>query len=295
MNWTIKASLFRIIDVLPFGASIHYLLQRHVTHSLPRRLVDYPRYLRESLDHWEILKQHVGAGDKLYFEFGAGWDLFHNMVLYCFGIQRQLIVDLNDHMRPGIVNSVIRHFQVSPPAGALRLPEQLLSTDPRAQLQAYYGITYLAPSDARAVRRESGSVGLVSTTNTLEHIPFDDLARIMREVRRLCGPDAVVSMKIDYSDHYAHADPEISPYNFLRFSEAQWARYNTRSHYQNRRRHSHYRQLFLNCGFHIETERHTRPTDWRRMLEGVKVHPDFQHHGPQELAITSGQFVLRPT
>lgn len=294
MNWQRKATIFRLLDAAPFGKDLHYLLQKHVTRSVPRRITDYPRYTQESMAQLEIFRTKIGPNHKLYFEFGAGWDLFHNLLLYCHGVERQLLVDLTEYMRPELVNGVIRNFQEHPPEGAMRLPEKQLAGNPKEQLQEFYGINYLAPADARSVPIPTGSVDLAGTTNTLEHIPFEELERIMRELRRLCTSDALIAMQIDYSDHYAHSDSAITPYNFLRFSDPQWKQYNLPSHYQNRRRHTDYRKLFLETGFSIESETEQRPPDWERLLASVPLHASFKSYEPEVLAITSGVFSLRP-
>jgi hypothetical protein len=294
LNWQQKASVFRLLESMPGRDRIHYLLQKHVTKSIPRPTKEYPRYMRDSLAQIQALKHSDALPEGMYFEFGAGWDLFHNMILYCFGVERQLLVDLTPHMHPELVNDVIANLQRNPPHGALRLPRHRLTDRPLDDLQDQYGITYLAPADARSVPLESATVTMAGTTNTLEHIPFADLAAIIRELRRLCAGNARVAMQVDYSDHYSHSDRNITPYNFLRYSDIEWRRYNTTSHYQNRRRHSDYRALFLANGFRIEKEELQRPDDWEAQLDSVPVHRDFHSYEKSDLGTTSATFSLLP-
>ena len=294
MDWRYKAAAFRVIDGLPGGTVLHYFLQRHVTRSVPRPLSGYSQYLEESRAIAEVLRDGIDMSDHHYFEFGAGWDLFHNLVLYSYGMQRQFLMDLTAHMRPELVNHVIRNLQASPPPGAHRVPERLLTASPVEELSTHYGITYHAPSDASRVPLMGGAISLSSTVNTMEHIPFDALSAILRELRRICAPSARLAMQIDYSDHYSHADRSISPYNFLQFSDSHWQRHNTRSHYQSRRRHPDYRELFLSSGFRIISERVRRPDDWHRALAGIALHPEFQAYDQADVAITSAMFSLEP-
>jgi hypothetical protein len=60
-----------------------------------------------------------------------------------------------------------------------------------------------------------------------------------------------MSHTIDYSDHYAHADPNITSYNYLRFDDLKWKIFNPSIHYQNRLRTPDYRHIFENNGFRI--------------------------------------------
>ena len=115
MKWRIKALLHRALDAAPYGEALHLALQRHVTRSLPRRLADYPRYLEESRQQWRAFSAAPNAPSRLYFEFGAGWDLFHNLYLYSMGLERQLVVDLYPHLRVDLVNNVINNFRRMPP------------------------------------------------------------------------------------------------------------------------------------------------------------------------------------
>lgn len=294
MNWRQKALVFRLLGSIPGRDRIHYLLQKHVTKSIPRPASTYPRYMGESMAQLRILQPQSAEQKETYFEFGAGWDLFHNLVLFCFGVEQQLLIDLTAHMHPDLVNAVISNLQRSPPPGALRLPTRPLGSRPLTELREWYGITYLAPADACKVPLDSCSVAMAGTTNTLEHIPFSELPAIMTELRRLCASHARIAMQVDYSDHYSHSDPSISPYNFLQFGEADWRRYNTHFHFQNRRRHSDYRKLFTTCGFSIVGEEIYRPAAWEAQLDAITLHQDFREYGRDDVGVTSATFSLRP-
>lgn len=56
------------------------------------------------------------------------------------------------------------------------------------------------------------SQDLIATTATLEHIPMSILKPILKECYRLCNKYSVVSMFIDYADHYSYADKNINAY-----------------------------------------------------------------------------------
>jgi hypothetical protein len=62
-------------------------------------------------------------------------------------------------------------------------------------------------------------------------------------------------MRIDYEDHYGYTDPNVSPYQFLYYSERDWAKYSPPLHYQNRLRHSDYERIFASLAFEVLEQR----------------------------------------
>ena len=73
--------------------------------------------------------------------------------------------------------------------------------------------------DARASGLHAGCVDIITSTNTLEHIPPGEIAAILRECARLLREGGLMSSSIDLQDHYHWFDKNISVYNFLRFSD----------------------------------------------------------------------------
>jgi hypothetical protein len=227
MKWQQKALAFKFMEHIPLGHRMHYLIQRHVTKTLPRSRKKIASYSTNVVRHKDnILKHHGDLADEILFEFGAGWDLCSNIAMYCFGVDRQIVLDLQRLARPHLINHVIACYRGQPIEGMLREPGPPVGADLEGDLRRNFGIDYGAPRDAAATGLPDGSLDLVISTNTLEHIPREAIARILRECHRICHPASTLSMKIDYADHYAYADPSINIYNFLKYDEDEWSRYN---------------------------------------------------------------------
>ena len=127
----------------------------------------------------------------------------------------------------------------------------------------------------------------IASTNTFEHIPKSEIANIVGCLYSALDDAGVCSIIIDYTDHYSHTDPKISALNFLRFSEERWARYNHRSHHQNRLRHSDYVEAFVAAGFDVEVL-------WVRRSAGALPEViDSSFRGLDDLDATSAHFLLR--
>jgi hypothetical protein len=294
LDWKLKAKAFNLLDDLPMGDQLYCLLQRHVTHTLPRALSPTYEKAVNQLRHIEQIRaRRDSIDDAVLLELGAGWDLYSNLLYWCLGLNAQIVVDVRRWVQPSAVNAVISHLQNDPPPNALRKPPALIiGRSVEAQLKSLYGIDYRAPFDATSMTLPDQSVDFVVTTSVLEHIPLDICRAIIAECRRVMKVNGLMSHIIDYSDHYAHSDGNITTYNYLQFDEREWARYNPGIHYQNRARSADYRRLFREAGFVVIDER-----EWhgeRDDFERVNVHPTFKGHSPEELLTLGCEFLLRP-
>jgi hypothetical protein len=291
LGWRTKASAFRLFDALPRGATLYYLAQRYVTRTIPRDLSEHDGW---QVEHARVFRRFYTGdlGRARLFEFGAGWDLHSSLVQWCYGINDQTVVDITRLARRDLVNLAIEHLQRHPPAGAVRIPDVRLSEPFERSLRTHYGITYLAPADARRTGLEDGSIDLFCTTSVLEHVPADSVREILRECRRIASGRAVMSHVIDYTDHYAHSDPSIGLYNFLQFADVEWEPFNPAMHYQNRLRHFEYGPIFDAAGFTTVDERRIDSPPSEADLRGLQPAERFRSMTPEQLTVRTGHWVL---
>ena len=248
----------------------------------------------------EQARPGVHRGTVRCYEFGAGWDLIGPIAMWALGVDHQTLVDIRPNVKLDLVNDTVVRFardriRLQRALGdALRpmSPEPIAST---RELSRRFGITYLAPQDARSVPLPDGSVDLVTSTFTLEHIPPADIAAILAETRRLLAPTGVVSCLIDMYDHYAYTDPAISAYNFLRFPGWIWRFLNPSLGWQSRLRYSQYRELFAQAGYEILADAPHRPTDAElRALGELRLAPEFRGFAASDLGTTAAHIVAAP-
>ncbi|MBX9697564.1 MAG: class I SAM-dependent methyltransferase [Alphaproteobacteria bacterium] len=294
MNWKLKAALYNVFDIMPFGDSLYYWSQKHVTRSVPRQLSPESPYFKDIETHLAVFKEsHLALEDARYFEFGAGWDLFHNIIFSALGMGEQHIVDIKSLVRADLVNAVIAYLQDHPLREFCKkdLPFVRQRTL-RDDLAAYYSIYYRAPIDAQATPYHAGSMDFIATTHTLEHIPSNVLANILKECQRISHEKTKVSMIVDYADHFSYSDKSLDAYHFLKYSPKAWRIYNPSNHYQNRLRHSDYIKLFEDAGFSLESVKTVPENIKDDALKGLEVHPHFAHYAPADVLIHQAHFVL---
>ncbi len=251
MNWKIKALLMDIFSCVPFGARLHYGMQRHITKSLPSGDAMFAKIVAQAKRHVEAFERNRGGKieEASFYEFGAGWELGIPLSFYCLGVQQQTLIDIRSHLRFDLVNATIDTLRrVGGNLGLRRFPERCLPTGSRQAgiraLQEWYGIQYMAPCDARNSGLPEQSFDFISSSSTMEHIPARDIPPVLKECRRLLKEDGVMSFLIDYKDHYSYCDEAIGPFNFLRYSDGRWKLYSPSLYYQNRMRHRDYGEMF---------------------------------------------------
>lgn len=240
INWKIKSKVFRIIDLLS-AQKVLYFFQKYVTKR--------SRVVNQSLsENWV---RHMKAIEKygtngVLFEFGAGKSLAQNLYLSQY-VSEQIVVDLNPMLDFTLVEAsrCWLSAETTLPANKPILKLSDLNN---------YGIDYRAPFDASDTGFRESVFDVCVSTNTLEHIPKESLIKIFHELNRTLKDSGLVSLIVDYSDHYNHTDKSIGPLNFLNYTESEWAKFNHDCHFQNRLRHYDYIEILKHCGFQIIEE-----------------------------------------
>jgi len=291
MRWVAKAALQRGLGALPQGERLNYLFQRHVARSLPGGEPVVRRKLARARQHLDAFGRPVE--DAVFYEFGAGWDLAIPLSYAALGVGRQVLVDIRPSARVELVNETLALLEgiedddLRPPGGPVSSLQEL---------EERFGITYLAPRDARATGLEAGSIDFVTSTDVCEHIPEDDLAQIFGECRRLLRPGGAISCRIDLQDHYAYFDPGLSRYHFLRFSDRAWRFVNSPLHFQNRLREPDYRRLVEEAGLEVVSWTPSGPSaEGLAELEAMELALRFRNgYTPEQLGVTVLSFVARP-
>jgi len=290
MNWKVKAAIYKAISVLPFDNFIQFQLQKYISKSLPRTLKgEYLDFLQFHVHN--LLKNSSAKFEEIrVFEFGAGWDLFYNVGLWCYGIENQTVVDLSPKVKLSLVENELNRFSSIALPGAVRRPESRRPLLRDVQDFEKYGIHYSAPFDARTTGFQSNSFDAIVSTNTFEDIPPRDLDLILIECYRILRPSGVISARIDYVDHFHYSDSSIGPFNFLNYSENEWSVYNSNSFFQNRLRHRDYLEMFDNAGFEIVN---VEELDVYPSCDMPNLNKRYSKQSRRDLTVSGGLFCLR--
>jgi SAM-dependent methyltransferase len=288
------------MSALPASERVNYLFQRHLSRSLPASEAAFRRKFERAVAHLGAYERHGPprpVSEAVLYEFGAGWDLAVPLAYWSLGVERQVLVDIHANFRLELVNGTLERLRSLGPeleavAGReLRAPEAIGSAE---ELETRFGIRYVAPRDARASGFDAASIDLVTSTNTLEHIPAADIPPILAECRRLLRPNGLVSSRIDLADHYSYFDRNLSPWSFLRYDDARWRWLNSDLLHQNRLRRPDYLGAFAEAGLEVVEEVASRPDEaGLATLARLEVAERFRGYELDDLAVTALVLVAR--
>ena len=236
INWKLKSFVFTLIDTFSMYKFLYFLQKRVTKNSVVN--------LDTSKDNWLTHLEHISTiKSPNIIEFGAGKNLAQNIFLSYY-VKAQTVVDLFPMLDLNQFNEAALKI-----SKLLKVTEKKVSTI--NQIKEKYNIQYIAPFNLLDTPFTENSFDACISTNTLEHIPYDEIIKTFEMLRFIVKPGGLISAIIDYSDHYSHTDKKISPLNFLSFNSNEFEKYNHKVHFQNRLRHYDFEDIFNKIGFRI--------------------------------------------
>jgi SAM-dependent methyltransferase len=306
MDWRIKAAVQKTLGALPGGPHLHTVLQmrmgvmKNADGELGKKLAD-----------WELLMGHLGAagvrvaGASL-FEVGTGWHPIIPVGLYLAGARRVVTIDVRENLQRSLTVAAFGYLRgqvarVAARAGcsevdvARRLQEieRVYRSGGSLTSASSGAIRYIAPADGRATGLESESFDVTFTNSVLQHVPREDVMPLLKEMTRLLRPGGVSIHSITCNDHYAVLDGRINKLNYLRYSDADWVKWNTPFQHQNRLRARDFAERLRSLGLEILVDTSRVTGQQLAWLDTIPVHRDFAGYTREELAITTVDFVAR--
>jgi SAM-dependent methyltransferase len=292
--------------VLPGGHQLHYQLQRRYGG-----LRDFDRELGIKLDDWRIMLERlresgIGIVDRHLFEIGTGWYPTFPLACHLAGARCVTTFDLNRHLRADLTLACARRLGAEIDtiaavagieAGAVRERHVrlLAALERSSDLEAATdgGIAYRAPADAAASGLAPGEVDCIFSNSVLEHVPPAAIDGMYVEAMRLLAPGGIMFHSVNCGDHYAYVDRRVHQLHYLRYSDAEWRRWNNAFLYQNRMRAHEFVDRAKAAGFTIDLD--TSHATERRLgeLAAMPVHAQFASIPAERLCITTIDFIAR--
>jgi SAM-dependent methyltransferase len=297
MNFKLKCFLQHIFSNIPQGEIFNYLIQKYVAKRLPGSNDHFLERVQLAYNHYLKFEKHNSLDENSvkYYEFGAGWDLISPISFALLEFEVTCI-DIRKLIFSQLIEDTISKFnnnaeQLPFPINRLDLKDKRHSL---IYLKDKFNFTYLAPLDARDTKIDSNYFDFATSSVTLEHIPEQDILLILNESYRILKQGGILSLIIDYRDHWSYFDKSISIYNFLTFSDSEWKKFNPSLHHQNRLRHIDYLNIISKTDFIIMEVVPEFATEAEiKTLENLNIDKKFRSYSINDLSIRASEIVLK--
>jgi SAM-dependent methyltransferase len=247
--------------------------------------------ITQGLEQLAALKEAgVPVAGQTVLEFGSGWLPLIPMLFHMAGAGRVILTDVERLMDAHTIDLARARISVrlDEIAAALDEPTETL----RARLDAF-APDYRVPWNPAS--EPPGSVDLVISRATFEHVPERELRFFLGEFARILVPSGAMCHVVDNSDHWQHKDRSLSRVDFLRYDDDAviWrlAQVNTQA-FQNRLRHSDYLALFAEAKFSTLVAKGVADATCIDDLKRLQVAARFRGHTPEDLAVLTSLFVV---
>jgi len=243
INWTLKSYIYQALYFFKLKKTL-FFIQKKITKRSNVQIKEIQFYWE---DHLKYLKSF---NSEKIIEFGAGKSLEQNIFLSYKSNSKfdQTLIDVSNMIDINLFNKATE--QISKLLGLDQKPFVKSIKD----IKNFYNITYLAPCTINEVNEKGLLFDACISSAVLEHFPISALTNTFETLKKTIRRNGIISVAIDYSDHYSHTDNTIGHLNFLQFSDSKWKKHNTPFLFQNRYRHHNYRDLFLKLGYKIVSE-----------------------------------------
>lgn len=301
-KWVLKAIVQKTISFLPGSHRINFLFQKHITKGV--QLSEY--YFEDRLIH---ARKHLANFDQYSerrlgttLELGTGWYPVVPITLFLRGAEQIHTVDISGLTDKEKILTTIDWFlkyneegklaeYLNPVAERLAVLKKIKENPRNYTFQELLDALHIRYTimDIRKIEIEQGSIDLVHSNNTFEHVYPEVLKGILEKFKTLVHPRGIQSHFIDMSDHFAHFDHSINIYNFLKYSDKTWDRIDNSVQPQNRWRLSEYEGLYDSLGISI-TAVDARPGDMN-LLNTIPLDAKYHSFDKKDLAISHAYVV----
>lgn len=307
MRWTIKAYIQRTLSTTPGGKWLYYHVGQRIFGGLRNFRIDEKlREGRTLLERLYTVGEHIQARTTV--EIGTGWAPVLPMFYWIHGQGSCVTLDVSRLLKPALVLNTAKQLSALTPSllSLSNMSDQTVLVERQVQLRDRLDkewsvkavlkscqIDYQAPIDTSRTGLPSESVEMVYSNTVLEHIPLPTLDTLIAEMYRILHPGGVTLHLINPADHFSYSDSSISTINFLRFSEHEFAKFNSDFTFQNRLRPFQYRQLFEKHGFTVLLMEVIGNPTALKQLPRQSLHDDFAGLDDSELTAHDVYLVAR--
>lgn len=291
MNHIFKSLVFKILTYLPdkLGNQLYHFLQKKLKKN---KIIFKINSSKKSFDNaMKILNDNnIQIYGKNLLELGSGWaPIFPYFFVYLGKIKKVITYDINKHydFKTNLkLNAYFNdHLNIKIPVNKntkYNIPNTVV----------YYPHTNLTNETSFSDEK----IDFIFSRNVLEHISPNDIYTMHDNFTKKISKPFYILHMISPSDHRAYSDFNLSIYDFLKYSEEEWNKIQTKFDYHNRLRLPQYLEIFKELNFEIiylDYDKCTLNSDKYSKFKALKIHNDFLKFTEEELLAGSINILLK--
>lgn len=283
-----KSFLFRFLEILPhkLGNKFYHKVQELFS----REDLDFKiRSSHNTLRTFQTISREHGIEikDRVVIEIGSGWlPLMPYFFSYIGEAKKVETFDLNRHYQRKNIEKLNKAFSEKyeleirkDKESAYSLPEEI----------KYY-------PNSNILDQKFTNCDLVFSRFVLEHVKPETIKSMHLKFKNELRPGAHILHLISPGDHRAYVDKKLSLQDFLKYSQREWKKKQTRFDYHNRLRLPEYLEIFNNLDLeivHLSYEVPDKNSEYYRKFKALNLHQDFKGFTDEELMAGAINIILK--
>lgn len=306
-KWHLKSFVQKCISFLPWKEKANFLFQKYVTKGVELSESYFGYKIQHASDHLSYYNQYstLDFSKARCLELGTGWYPVVPISFFLSGCHEVISIDIYKWYNKKSLIATLEKFRMSYEASQLQnflkkiQPDrwatllEIINHKETIRIEEILVKLRFKPmlQDAQSTSFEAESFDLICSNNTFEHVYSTVLKNILVEFKRIAKSASVMSHFIDMTDHFEHFDKSINIYNFLQYTEKQWARIDNSIQPQNRLRFKDYIQMYRDLDINIcAMDSESGSMD---ELEKVNLSDAFKVYSKAELLVSHGYIVSK--
>lgn len=285
MKHTTKTRIFKILSLFPdkMGYGIYHFLQNIGGNNSLEYKINSTKKTHEKVI--QILKKNnLSLLNLKIVEIGSGWvPIFPYLLIIEGKASRVDTYDINEHFNEKEIEQLNTFYK----------QRLAVKFEKKGKYDLLREVSYFPRTDI--CKGTFKDIDLVVSRFVLEHVKPKDLYEIHKVLFENLKSGALVLHLISPSDHRAYSDSSLSLQDFLKYSEEEWNKVQTKFDYHNRLRLPHYLKI-LSEDFQILYFEHDEiniNSDNYKKFKKLHIHSDFNCFSDQELMAGSINILLK--
>ncbi len=283
----IKGVVLKVLDYYPpkLGYFFYHKIQNLSNRNNIEKKIQTSQHTYISFKRILEMKD-ISVKGKYILEIGSGWlPLLPYFFKFLGKAEKVFTYDLNRHYQSPQIKKLNKFFSkkfevvIIPNSKKYNLPDK---------------IEYWPNTDL--VKLSDLNADLVFSRFVLEHITPQDLKKMHINFKSSLKPGTHIIHFISPSDHRSYDNSQLSLQDFLKYSESEWKKRQTKFDYHNRWRLPQYLELFKQLELeviHIEYKSLIPGSSMYKKFKALEIHEDFQAYTDDELTAGEINVVLK--